>query len=286
MTTLRDQILTHYRYGGQPHHTERLLTSVPLDVLHQAITDLLRSNIPSEFAETCFFIQDVVISTHTESAEKFREGVYASPVVSALEALVKYAPQYHARNLATYTLGKIWSVNSVGVMIEAFYRHFETDPLLVPRLLDEIKWLNDVRGAPQDRACMEEAAQNWNYLTRWAVVDHCYRAPDSLNIPCLEILAQDEHDTVRAEAQFALALTKNEAAMLDDWPDDEDPITPEREARNMILEAELDEISKSQPDLTFNLLEQRFWVKAKALQPYDYHLMELMQFADTMINNH
>lgn len=285
MTTLRDQILTHYRYGGQPHYTERLLTSVPLDVLYQTITDLLRSNSPSEFAETCFFIQDVVISTHTENAERFREGVYSSPVVSALESLVKYAPQYHARNLATYTLGKIWSINSVGIMIEAFYQHFETDPLLVPRLLDEIKWLNDVRDAPHDMTCMEEAVHNWNYLTRWAVVDHCYRGPDSRNIPCLEILSQDENPAIRAEAEFALALTKNEAAMFDDWPDDEDPITPEREAKNRILEAERDRIYASQPDLTFTTLEQRFWVKAKALQPYDYHVMELMQFADDLISD-
>lgn len=286
MTTLRDQILTHYRYGGQPQYTERLLTSVPLDVLYQAITDLLRSNIPSEFAETCFFIQDVVISTHTESAEKFSEGVYTSPVVSALESLVKYAPQYHARNLATYTLGKIWSINSVEVMIEAFYRHFETDPLLVPRLLDEIDWLNAVRKAPEFTACTKEAVLNWNYLTRWAVVDHCYRAPHSLNIPCLEILAQDENPAIRAEAEFTLALTKNEAAMFDDWPDAEDPITPEREAKNRILEAERDRIYASQPNLTFTTLEQRFWVKAKALQPYDYHVMELMQFADKLLTNH
>lgn len=276
--SLRDQILNSYKYGGKPQYMEALLTSVPLDGLYQEIADLLHSDLNSEFAETCFFIQDVVMSTHTAIADQFRAGVYTSPVVFTLESLVKDAPQYHTRSMATYTLGKIWSVNSVGVMVDAFYRYFETDPLLVPRLMFEIGWLQQETATLVQLACLEAAATSWNYLTRWAVVHMIDRMTDrEITSPrvsqILDMLIQDDMAVIRAEAQFFLFKLGILSRIYNEG-------VTKKERRAMRKQ-----INQAEPTLTFENLTLQFQSPLRGGNSYDYHLMELMRFADNLIAN-
>src|SRR5262245_54877756 len=120
MNPLREKILNYHRYQTQKY-IEEIITAEPIDVLYQEIASILFSSETQEINDTCWFLQDTIISTRGDIADYFRDGVYVSPVVTALESLVLNSKSHSVRCRTTFTLGKIWSKNSLPLLKVAFY---------------------------------------------------------------------------------------------------------------------------------------------------------------------
>ena len=106
----------------------------------------------------------------------FRDLVLREPKPKAIAARGLEHSHLAIRRHSVYTLAKICSVDSLKKMLAAFDRAMESDPALVPRLVEEINWI--VGSAPDPgefdelyAGLLDRLVASDSYLNRWAAVE-------------------------------------------------------------------------------------------------------------------
>lgn len=275
MNPLREKILK-YPCHQSKEYIESVITSEPLDVVYQEIADILLRGETQEAHDICWFLQDTIISTRGHIADYFRDGVYVSPVVVALESLVLNSSSHSLRCSTTFTLGKIWSKNSLPTLKTAFYKFLESDPLLIRKMLFEIGWLMEFEAESKFWFMyVADATSNWSYLTRWAALGHLDSGPndpDGPDRPFLELLAEDSVAGIREQARFMIAQGNISEQLYGEGRSDS-----EREA----LKKSLGIVG---PPIVFDDVEIRFNNFQHQRDREDYHVMELAKFVDHLLS--
>lgn len=276
--SLCDQILTYLDYWlNQPNYAAEIIAAHPDS--HQQMADFLLTGDVELIMATRYFLQQVVLAERDEVAVQFSKGLDISPIVPALEWLILNHPTHLIREQTSITLGKLCLYDRVGTLIECFHRYRETDPLLLDALFFEIAWLQRASDTPEQLACLEAAANSWNYLTRWATVHMIDRMTHrEITSPrvsqILDMLAQDDMAVIRAEVQFFQFKIGILSRIYSEG-------VTKKERRLMRKQ-----INQAEPALTFEKLEMQFMNPLNRRDSYDYHIMELMRFADHLIEQH
>ncbi|WP_295621423.1 hypothetical protein [Chamaesiphon sp. GL140_3_metabinner_50] len=172
-----------------------IVNSLTFSHLAALICRLLKSQ--PEFEVTSLFLRDAIVCGYRNDAcQQFRDDYLGSIIVSTLEELV-FTNNHFIRSNAIYTLGKTCSYTSKNVLVEAFDRFIDTDPLLLNRLIHEMGWL----GVENMENYLERMATNTSYLTRWAAVEFIYQSTERLP-NWAELLRQDSCELIRLEAEY------------------------------------------------------------------------------------
>jgi hypothetical protein len=117
-----------------------IVNSLDFSNLATLICRLLKSE-PEVFEMTALFLRDTLVCGYRNDAcQQFRDDYLGSTIVSTLEELV-FVHNHFIRSHAIYTLGKTCSYSSKNVLVAAFGRFIDTDPLLLDRLINEMGWL-------------------------------------------------------------------------------------------------------------------------------------------------
>jgi len=103
-------------------------------------------------------------------------------------------------------------IDSVPVLLKAFYEYRESDPILLPRFIGELFWL----GVENRSDILESMVDNQYYTTRWAVIkllgEFIYHSPNeqdatfSMKYNFSEKLRNDSHPLIKAEAEYEYQL--------------------------------------------------------------------------------
>jgi hypothetical protein len=173
-----------------------IVNSLPFDNLTTLICRLLKSD-REMFDLTALFLRDTIVCGYrNEACHQFREDYPESAIVSTLEELV-FSDDHFIRSDAIYSLGKTCSYSSKNVLVLAFDRFRDTDPLLLHKLIGEMFWLR----VENMENYLERMVASSSYLTRWAAVEHIYQSTEGLP-DWVELLRQDPCEFVRAEAEY------------------------------------------------------------------------------------
>lgn len=270
--SLRDQILTYLDHWlWQPNYAAEIIAAHP--DAHQQMADFLLNGDVELIMATRLFLQQVVLVERDEVAVQFSKGLSDSPIVPALEWLILNHPTHLIREQTSITLGKLCLHDRVGTLIECFHRYRETDPLVLDALMFEIGWLQRASDTTEQLACLEAAANSWNYLTRWATVHMIDRMTHrEITSPrvsqILDMLAQDEPAVIRTEVEFFQFKIDILSRIYSEG-------VTKKECRLMRKQ-----INQAEPALTFEKLEMQFMNPSNRRDSYDYHIMELMRFAE------
>jgi|SRR5579859_268630 len=208
---IQEQIKKYVEYRENLDYIDSILKSAEPGRIFDMIAETLDSQQRAQICTANLFIRDVMLLTAQvlpESVRTFREGFYASTLVDALNRNV-FAAQSEVRVDSVYTIGRVGLHNSVGVLLDAFNRYFENDPLFMRRLLFELVRLGDTH----KWNLVEQMAQSAHYLTRWAILStHLFdsfgrtrnETDAGLQLRYLELLRQDSEIFVRNEAAYKL----------------------------------------------------------------------------------
>jgi hypothetical protein len=122
-------------------------------------------------------------------------------LVKTLEELL-FCQNYFIRTQVIYTLGKTCSYGSKYSLMRAFDRYRDLDPLILDRLICEMRWL----GVENIDRYIYALVTSSSYLTRWAAVGIAASIfdPDLGNrdLQYTDILRQDDCDLIRIEAEY------------------------------------------------------------------------------------
>ncbi|KAB8141258.1 hypothetical protein F8S13_19370 [Chloroflexia bacterium SDU3-3] len=260
-------ILGYINHLEDPAYLARLLDMAPMPALVEQLGALLRSGDAEHVAAACLIIRDLtpVVPRH-ELGSAFRAAFASSPLVAALEELVLTGDRA-TRAEAIYTLGKTGCVASAAALRRAFDALYEADPLVLPRLVGEIWWLE----GQHDWALIDTMVASRSYATRWAALaalstwsgNTAFQAERQRRYAALR---QDAHPLVRAEADFAYQELLLEQRL---------PSLPLRERR-----AQRAALERDRPRITFADMGHRFSAYLHARRQGSYTLEMLSQFLD------
>lgn len=271
MSDFQNSVLNYYKHLMNREYVEGVLTSAPMEEIYQQLADMLLSGERENIFEACLFVQDVRLTIKGEVAEKFSDAVYDSPIINAFEHLTLNSPSHWVRRRVIYALGKIGATRSLPVLIDTFYKFWETDPLLLPSLMGEIRWLR----SDSSPILAMDAAHNWSYLTRWTAIDDIRRfcdEPDSPEKICLDRLADDEMEVIRQEARYWIEEQRIHREVY---------TLPKKERK-----AFWKSLAKFEPRLSFDTATTRFHLYlSQQNSPEDYHVMELAKFVDGLLSD-
>lgn len=190
------KILKYFDGAEDIDYIAEVINSLAFSHLAILICRLLKSD-PATFDRTSSFVRDAIVCGYRNDAcQQFRDDYLGSTIVSTLEELV-FGSNHFIRSNAIYTLGKTCSYSSKYVLVEAFDRFIEIDPLLLDRLINEMGWL----GVENMEHYLERMATSTSYLTRWAAVEFIYQSEERLP-NWVELLRQDPCELIRLEAEY------------------------------------------------------------------------------------
>jgi hypothetical protein len=176
---------------------------LPHEDLFALLSELLSSNTQATVLDTCLFIRDVVNLMPAEVGNLFRLGLFKSPLNHILEELI-LATNYFVRRNSIYTLGKIGAYKSLPVMQKAFDTLIERDPLIMLRLLSEMRGLDQSR--EQWWANIEQIASHSHFLIRWSGVEILRHSVAydfrTQSLTVIAALREDVNPFVRKEAEY------------------------------------------------------------------------------------
>jgi len=261
--TLEERILSYLDFLNDAAYLSALRVEPELlGVLDR----LLAAGDAEAIGLTCLCIRDLANFGPDDEREVFRRGLLPSPVVARLEAMLTCG-HYGTRREVVFTLAQINSRGSLPALRRAFDLSLDRDPLLLPRLLGEIWWLE----AHKSWGLIEVLAASPHFLTRWAALgqDSWIYVGNSKELRvvrsrCLRALRHDENPLVRAEAEYHARRCKFErrdARLSGD----------EKQQRSRALEA-------IRPRLGFYDLEMGFANWMHAQNKGDYSISELEGF--------
>jgi hypothetical protein len=250
-----------------PSFIEDLFSGNNSEQLALAIRELLQEQDSEVIGITLFFVRDLVLTPGRDKHDTpFRVIVFETPILSTIEGLVN-SPNYFVRGQAIYTLGKIGSTQSIPKLYQLFQQTKETDPLLAPRIVSELWWLQ----SEKDWMIIQNLADATNYLTRWAAcgVLSVYSEENNQQIvvkEVLELLRDDTNKYIRDEARYQLQelVYRRERGGL---------TKPERKTRRIVIRS-------AQPLFTFADINTWFENKMHEGKAVSYTVEELMYFVE------
>ncbi|MBD2078830.1 HEAT repeat domain-containing protein [Leptolyngbya sp. FACHB-17] len=260
------KILQYLNHLQDNDFIAEVITSKPLTELCDIINTLLRSKDEEVVSLACLFIRDLIqLNRDHPSCKEFAEKYPQSSIVKTVEQLL-FSTSHFIRRHAIYTLGKTCSYNSVGALNRAFIELRDTDPLMLPWLIGEMRWL----GAENPWELVESMMASSSFMTRWAVLEnleYSYRdVQDELYervCQYLERLRQDLNTYVRQETEYKYQLLRFRSEM-DKLP------KADRKKRRRALEHEYN------PSLHFSSISSAFTyhLSTKGLEQYSVDELE------------
>jgi rubredoxin len=186
-------------------------------------------------------------------------------VVAALEQNV-FRRNHFVRDNAIYTLAKLGSVASVPALHRAFSRYRDSDPILLPNLVFELRWLGKKMWP-----LVEEMLSASHFSTRWATIrflaEGCWpsHADDFDRYKAsLQSLANESNALLVAEASYELKKLTcyNETRIVEKYE--------KRKLRK--------QVRKLQPATTFEQIRISFRNHLCRTGKEDYDITELERF--------
>jgi hypothetical protein len=179
-----------------------VLNSTSLSQVSALICKMLKSEDFYTFQMTSLFVRDAIVMGYRDDrTQRFRTTYLRSSIVKTVERRL-FSDNHFIRCEAVYILGKTYCHNSSKVLIEAFHRFKDSDPLFIDGLIFEMVWLR----VENVERYLELMATSSSYLTRWTVVRHIY-AIDNKIPAWAEKLRQDECEHVRTAAEYECQRT-------------------------------------------------------------------------------
>lgn len=271
---IRNVILDYI--GGLEDFTylEAALSPYDAPQLVEGIVSLLRDPDQDVVWQACAFICDLILVAPKRGRWlAFRESFVASPIVPTLEDLL-LANNHFIRDHAIYTLGKTYSTGSVPALHQVFRSLRDRDPISLPNLIFELKWLGfEVHML---WSLVDSMATSRQFTTRWAALavleKHAIGVePDLGDVveQCFERLCRDRHPLVKAEAgyryqQWLLRQQSSTLAKAD-------------------LRRQYKEIKSSEPAILFRDVEIQFNGYLGLHRLTDYSIADLEQFIAQMM---
>jgi HEAT repeat protein len=268
---IKTQIQKYPDHIGDTNYIQSILIALPQADLFALLSELLSSNTQVTVLDTCLFIRDVVNLMPAEVGNLFRLGLFKSPLILTLNDLI-VTRNYFVRSNSIYTLGKIGAYKSLPVMQKAFDTLIERDPLIMLRLLSEMRGLYQSRD--QWWANIERIASHSHFLIRWSGVEILRHsvAYDFIiqSLTLLAALREDVNPFVRKEAEYH-ALELQHLEEIRGLP------KPQQRAMRKALNLQLPKVA------FFNLKHQfseHLWKSKQA----DYTLEELDDYRTTQMS--
>jgi hypothetical protein len=200
--------ILNYNFGTDELDEVGEMTSA--DELFAVLNQLLGSSKEEEIIDALGFIRDFMIMSVSPERKVIRDRYPESSLVKTIENLL-FAPNHSVRNGAIYTLGKTCSYSSVDIITEAFYHFRDVDPILLPKLLGELGWL---QGETWEK-CSLSMLESPCYLTHWAAIPMLSRFIDLYNDTRYRFKAQQfdrlrhhENVLIRQEAEYEYHVQK------------------------------------------------------------------------------
>jgi hypothetical protein len=200
---IQETILNYIDHLEDPAYVASLLSESKEDGVIEALVELLNSDNHARVGSACLFIRDLVlIASKHPSTIPFRDAFFESPIISALERML-LTDNYFMRRHCIYTLGKVGSTESVPALHHAFHILQVRDPLILPKLVGEIWWLEERKSWSLVDAMMTSP----HYPIRWATLETLRSWSDNGELQdikwhCYTSLRGDDHHFIRAEAEY------------------------------------------------------------------------------------
>lgn len=202
MTTPEAVIASYLDHLQDEAYIEAALVRHGAAALVDAAVRLMHSQETENFDDAVLFIRDVSIGLmRQEITLAFRAQLPDSGLFDALERCLR-APVFHFRTQAAYTFGKLCYPENADRLIRVLEERRDTDPLLTPQLLLEIRWLKHDDEAHWRR--IQWLAEAPEGVCRWAAlqaIEDTTPCPPGAPIDdLLTTLQHDSFDYIRAEA--------------------------------------------------------------------------------------
>jgi hypothetical protein len=208
------------------------------------------------------FVRDAARNPHSRRNE-FRECLVVSDIWDELRRLLCFQ-NFWVRKNAIYTIGKLAGRERACLLSDSFPYYLETDPINIPPLLKELRWLT---GA-WNWSFVEQTAAASHYLQRWSLcslLDDDGSSPETFEryLDVLSALKTDPNSLVANEASLRVERIKLKLG----------PKLPKPEWR-----LEVKRIARLEPRLTFERATMQF-MREKA----DYAAAEFDVFVDQIV---
>ena len=223
------------------------------------IVAVLQLNDPASAVRVLSFVRDASLSQH-QFRDEFRECLKNSVIWDAFRRLLEH-PNFAVRSSVIYTIGKLYYRERSYLLSEAFPFFLNQDPINLPGLLQELKWLTNTW--PLD--FLNRVVSSDHYLRRWSfcnfldsyMEDTLYEFQD-----LLKILKQDSNPWVAAEANYRFERIVVKLG----------PKLPKQEWRK-----EIKRIEALEPKVTFERAAMKFMANRE-----DYTLDEFHNFVEAL----
>lgn len=204
---IQDAILRYIDHLEDFSYLEDALSPYDMPQLVDGIISLLHDPDQEVVWQACTFICDLMLIAPKRGRWlAFRDAYSTSPILPTLEVLL-LADSHFIRDHAIYALGKTRSAASVPALLRAFQSLRERDPISLPNLIFELKWLG--LEAHEVWSLVDGMTMSRQFTTRWAALavlgKHAIGVePDLGGVieHCFERLCRDAHPLVRAEAEY------------------------------------------------------------------------------------
>ena len=265
-STLRGSLTRYIDHLEDAAWVRSLVVEHGVDAILRQCAIVLAGGQADEVHEVTTFLRDVGIrGIFSDDLVTTVRATMPKLVMPSLRRLLR-APTLQARTAAIYTLGKLSFREEAKALRAVFPSYLSRDPFCLARLLGELAWLGDRRGA---QARLERVVAHNSSLVRWSALGYLSSAstPSEGERRLLRALSSDPEPLVAAEAECMLAEAKLEdAGRKARW-------CPKVEWRNRRRALE-----KAAPSVTFSMIETWFTNEMATTGKGDYALDELAQF--------
>ncbi len=271
---IRDIVLSYVDHLMDFAYLGDALSQCDTPQLVDGIVGLLHDPDRNVVGQACLFICDLILIAPKRGLWlAFRDAYSTSPIVPTLEELV-LAKNHFIRDHAIYTLGKTCSTASVPALYRAFQSLRDRDPLILPNLIFELKWLGFE--AQELWSLVDGMTTSSRFTTRWAALavleKHASGADPDLSgaiEQCFERLCHDDHPLVRAEAEYRHQewLVRQRSSTL---------VKAESRKRRR-------DLKRYKPAFLFWDIEMRYSHYLSLHRLIDYSIADLEQFIEQMI---
>jgi hypothetical protein len=209
--------------------------------LVDSVYKLLKSNRAEPFKVAALFLRNTIKFAELARLDlKLFHDLYSiSGIITVLEESI-FSDNYFIRSESILTLGSTHSYGSKDVLISAFDKFRDSDPLLLSLLISAMELLE----VPKINSYINSIVSSPSYLTRWSIVEEIHAAIHAEIPAWVETLRQDECELIRAETEYEYQ-TKIKSLQT--------PILSKAEQRQRAKE-----IQKIKPVMSFSRLRMQY----------------------------